>query len=102
MFYPTGKQAYKLELQKRWRIHDIFHMLLLEQNITKKEQIDKKVIKLKFETGKSKKYKVEAILDSAVYVNKTKGYLSGLYYLLAFKKTLRKKILENHYLQFST
>ena len=36
-------------------------MLLLEQNITKKKQIDKKITKLEFEAGNSKKYKVEAI-----------------------------------------
>ena len=26
----VGKQAYKLELSKKWRIHDIFHVSLLE------------------------------------------------------------------------
>ena len=33
----------------------------------------------------SKKYKVEAIWDSAIYVREAKGYLSELYYLVAWK-----------------
>ena len=39
VLHPVGKQAYKLELPKKWRIHDVFYVLLLEQNITKKEQV---------------------------------------------------------------
>ncbi len=35
--YPVENQAYKHELPKMWRIHNIFHMSLLEYNITKKE-----------------------------------------------------------------
>ena len=30
VLYPVGKQAYKLELSRKWRIHDVFHVLLLE------------------------------------------------------------------------
>ena len=30
VLHPVGKQAYKLELPKRWRIHDVFHMSLQE------------------------------------------------------------------------
>ncbi len=30
VLYPVGKQAYKLELLKKWRIYDIFYVLLLE------------------------------------------------------------------------
>ena len=44
-----GKQAYKLELPKKWRIYDVFHVSLLEQNITRKEQVDENVTE--FETG---------------------------------------------------
>ena len=40
-------------------------MSLLEPNITKKEQVKK--TQLELEAGDSKKYKVEAIQDSAVY-----------------------------------
>ena len=30
VLHLIGKQAYKLKLPKKWRIYDIFHMLLLE------------------------------------------------------------------------
>lgn len=43
VFYPVEKQAYKLELPKKWRIHDIFHVLLLKQDTTRKEGVDKNV-----------------------------------------------------------
>ena len=42
-------------------MHDVFHMSLLEQNTTKKEQVDKGVTELELEAGNSKKYVVEAI-----------------------------------------
>ena len=58
-------------------------MLLLEQNTTRKGRIDEKVTKLEFEAGNSKEYKVEAIWDNAIYANKAKGHLLGLYYLVA-------------------
>ena len=60
-------------------------MLFLEQDITRKEQVDQKITRWSFGAGDSKKYKFEAIWDSAVYVNKIKGYLPGLYYLIAWK-----------------
>ena len=36
-----GKQAYKLKLPKKWRLHNVFHMSLLEQDTTKKERVKK-------------------------------------------------------------
>ena len=66
-------------------------MLLLKQNINRKKRVDKKVIKLEFETGNNKKYKVKAIYDNAVYTNKAKGYLRGLYYFVACKEYLKKE-----------
>ena len=30
VLYPVGKQAYKLELSKKWRIYDLFHVSLLK------------------------------------------------------------------------
>ena len=60
-------------------------MSLLEQNITKKEQVDKKVDQMKFDVGDndSGEYKIEATGNSAVYAKKSKlSHLSGLYYLI--------------------
>ncbi len=46
-------------------------MSLLEQDTTRKGQVDKALPELekdvKFETGGNKKYKVKAIINSAVY-----------------------------------
>lgn len=44
-------------------------MLLLNQNIIKKEQIEKKISKSNFNTSNSKEYKVEVVQNSVVYVN---------------------------------
>ena len=30
VFHPIEKQAYKLKLPKKWRIHDVFYLLLLK------------------------------------------------------------------------
>ena len=43
-------------------------------------------MKLGFEIGDSKKYKVKVIQNSAVYINNAKGYLSSLYYFVAWKR----------------
>ena len=62
----------------------MFHVLLLEQNTTRKGRMSEKVPKLNAGNQNSKEYKVEAIWDSAVYINKWEsGHLPGLYYLVA-------------------
>ena len=48
-------------------------MSLLEQNTTKKEWIDKNLTE--FEADNIKKYEIEAIWDSIVYINKTEDNL---------------------------
>ena len=59
-------------------------MLLLEQDTTKKERVDKQVTEL--EAGDSEEYEVEAIWDSAIYAGKLEScQLLGLYYLVAWK-----------------
>ena len=80
-----GKQAYKFELPKKWRIHDVFHVSPLEQDTTKKRWVDKNMTE--FEAGSNdKKYKIEGIQDSAVYTKKLAiGHLPDLYYLIAWK-----------------
>ena len=62
---------YKLELLTKEKIHNVFYMLLLKQDTTKKEQVDKALLDpkkdLKFEARGNKEYKVETLIDSAVY-----------------------------------
>ena len=83
VLHPVGKQAYKLELLKKWRIYDIFHVSLLKQDTTKKGQ-EFLVSEFKL-VDNIKEYKVETIQDSAVYTKKANRHLPGLYYLVAWK-----------------
>ena len=82
VLHPVGKQAYKLELPRNWKIHDVFHVSLLEQDTTRK---GREFSMPEFEPGDDKEYEVEAIQDSAVYAKEADGYLPGLYYLVAWK-----------------
>ncbi len=84
VLYPVGKQAYKLELPKKWRIHDVFHVSLLEQDTIRKGRV-KTAIKL--DEGNSEEYEVEAICDSAIYAKESdsENHLLGLYYLVSWK-----------------
>ena len=59
VLHPVNKQAYKLELPKKWRIYNVFHILLLEQDITKKGQVND--MQLKFEAGNNKEYEINDI-----------------------------------------
>ena len=70
VLHAVKKQAYTLKLPKRWRMYNVFYVLLLEQDTTRKKQVDKRVTKLELEAGDSEKYKVEAIWDSVVYASK--------------------------------
>ena len=58
-------------------------MSLLEQDITRNERV-KKVPELDANDN-SKKYKVEANWDSAVYVKESESHLPGFYHLVAWK-----------------
>ena len=53
VLYPVEKQAYKLKLLKRWKIHNVFHISLLEQDITRKEQMGNRIRELELEVGNS-------------------------------------------------
>ena len=67
-------------------MHNIFHVSLLKQDITRKEWVDKRVKELELEAGNSEEYEVGAIWDSAVHASKSEsGQLPGLYYLVAWK-----------------
>ena len=86
VLHPVEKQAYKLKLPKRWRIHDVFHVSLLEQNTTRKRRVDEKTLQLEFEDdSEGKEYEIEAICNSAVYAEESEsGQLPGLYYLISW------------------
>ncbi len=95
VLHPVGKQAYKIEFPKKWRIHDLFHVSQMKQNTTRKGLVDKTTSRLDFESvGDGKKYEVEAICDGAVYAKESDSghHLPGLYYLVSWKAIPRKKI----------
>lgn len=69
VLYLVDKKTYKLKLLVNWKTHNVFYLSLLEQDITKRRQINDKRIELKFAAGKDKKYEVEIIQDSAIYTN---------------------------------
>ena len=94
VLHPMGSQAYKLKLPKRWRIHDVFYISLLEQDNTRKEQVDEKTAEqLELEAGgDNEEYEVESICDSAVYAKELEvGHLLGFYYLVSWKNYFEDK-----------
>ena len=91
MLHPIGKQAYKLKLIKKWRIHNIFRVSLLEQSPTVKERVKENLTKLEFDASNSEEYEMEAIRDSAVYAKELEGYLPCFYYLVAWKSYPKKE-----------
>ena len=62
-------------------------MLLLEQDTTRKRQVDKALLepKKEFEAGDNKEYEVKAIIDSAVYDQQANIQMPSLYYLVLWK-----------------
>ena len=64
----------------------VFHMLLLEQNTTRKRLVNDESVELDVGDNNGE-YEVEAIRDSEVYVRESKsGHLPGLYYLVSWKR----------------
>ena len=55
VLYSISKQAYKLELPKRLRIHHVFQVSLLGKNTIRRRRVDKKVTELEFKAGNSNK-----------------------------------------------
>ena len=65
-------------------------MSLLEQNTTRKRQVDKNVTE--FEDGNNEEYEMEGIWDSAVYAKESEvSHLPGLYYLIPWKSYPKKE-----------
>ena len=56
-----GKQIYKLELIRKWKIYNVFYMLLQMQNTIRKERVEKNVIKLNGGNNDNREYKIKAI-----------------------------------------
>ena len=53
--------------------------------------------KLEFDIGNNKKYKVEAIKDSAIYAKKAKKHLPSFFIWFPRKATYKKKHLETFF-----
>ncbi len=92
VFYIVRKQAYKLELSSKWKIHNVFYVLLLEQNIIRKKQVNNVLPESeKFETKDNKEYKVKAIIEKIMYDKKRNNQMPGLYYFVLWKDFLKEK-----------
>ena len=78
---------YKLDFPTKWKIHDVFHVSLLEQDTTKKRQMNELFPEPEpeFDAGNNKEYKVKAIINNAVYAKEAEGHLPSLYYLVFWK-----------------
>lgn len=66
ILHPVWKQANKINLLKKWKIHNIFHISQLKQNTTKKERVGKTMYQFEFKGNgngdkANSKYKVKAI-----------------------------------------
>ena len=83
MLHLVGNQAYKLKMSEKCRIHNIFHVSLLEKNTIRNKYVNDKQLNFKIKADNNKKYKVENIYNSTVFIKKLiKGQLLGLYYLV--------------------
>ena len=84
ILHLVGKQAYKLKLPKKWKIYDIFHVSLLEQDTTKEKRVHKENAEELDAGDDSGEYEVETIWDSTVYARKSESsHLAGLYYMIS-------------------
>ncbi len=78
------KQAYKLKLPAKWRIHLVFHVSLLERDVARREGVDQKIAdQLEFEEREQPEQEVDSIMDSMVFAEEAiDGRPCGPYYLI--------------------
>ena len=73
-------------------------MALVEQDITKKEQVDKNAIKLDVGNDNNGEYKMKAICNNVVYIKKSElDNILELHHLISWKRYLEEKILGSQY-----
>ena len=74
------------------KIHNVFHVFLLEQNITKKGEVNDMQLDFKFKVGNNEEYEIDGIRNSAVYAKEsTISQLLELYYLVLWKNYLEEE-----------
>lgn len=80
----VGKKAYRLKLPTKWRIYHLFHVSLLETDVTRREVVDQKIAdQLEFEEGEQPEQEIDSIMDSMVFAEEAiDSRLPGLYYLI--------------------
>ena len=80
----VGKQAYKLKLPAKWRIHLVFHVLLLKRDVIRREAVNQKIANtLEFEEGEQPEQEADSIMDSMVFAEEAvDSRPPGLYYLI--------------------
>lgn len=80
--HVIGKQSYRLKLPDRWRIHNVFHVSLLEKDSSKQGEVNPRLEDMEFDEGDAPEYVVADIKDSAVFDPGDDGTPGGLYYLV--------------------
>lgn len=99
VLYLVLKQALKRELPKKWRLHILFHVLLLDHDMIRKKRIDKNVIEL--EAGNIRAYEVKSIRDSMVCAIESVIIYQGFTSWCVEIAIQKKKIHANFYQCFS-
>ena len=82
------KQAYRLKLLAKWQIHPVFHISLLERDVTRKEAVVQKIAdQLEFEEGEQPEQEIDSIIDSLIFAKEAiDSKPPGLYYLIHWKR----------------